>query len=504
MAPDARIHREVALAQPRAVVVAPEADRHRGHRLGQDELAHLSDDRLAVLVERLDLGAQRPRLQLALVDGQGRHAADEGGAQVGPAAGREQPRVRADVLVDPVEALGRQRRPGGADGPQRTEVAALARLDTRLHARRDVRRARAERRHAGGLGEVPQHAEVGRARVAVVEDDRRRCEQHADQEVPHHPAGGGEPEEPVALLRVEVQVDLLEVLEQDPALAVDDRLGQPGGARSCRAPTAGGRREPARRSAARRGRRAPPATRCRRGSRSARPSRRSPARCRRRSRCGRGRARRSGSRRRRGAPWARSARSGRPPTARRTRAPRSTTRRRSRPWPGRPRSSRGCWACRRPRCRRDRRPCAAARRRCGRSARAARPTSTARARAARRRGGWRPRRRRARGRSARRRTAATPGTTARPASRAGRGRARRARRPGRRRTPRSRPRSPRGRRPTSATARRSRPRARPRARSGRSSRARRGRRAGATAAWAPWTVRVDGSPTPLRSGRNAL
>ena len=58
--------------------------------------------------------------------------------------------------------------------------------------------------------------------------------------------------------------------------------------------------------------------------------------------------------------------------------------------------------------------CAAGRRRCARSARAARPTSTATARAARWRGGWPPRRRRARGRSARRRTAATPGTTRAP------------------------------------------------------------------------------------------
>ena len=49
-----------------------------------------------------------------------------------------------------------------------------------------------------------------------------------------------------------------------------------------------------------------------------------------------------------------------------------------------------------------------------RSARAARPTSTATGRAARWRGGWPPRRRRGRGRSARRRTAATPGNHCAP------------------------------------------------------------------------------------------
>ena len=59
---------------------------------------------------------------------------------------------------------------------------------------------------------------------------------HADEEVPHHPARGGEPEDAVALLRVDVQVVLLEVLEQDPALRVHDRLRQAGGARGVEDP----------------------------------------------------------------------------------------------------------------------------------------------------------------------------------------------------------------------------------------------------------------------------
>ena len=66
-------------------------------------------------------------------------------------------------------------------------------------------------------------------RIAVEQDDRRVAQQHPHDEVPHHPAGRGEPEHPVAGLRVEVQPRLLQVLEQDPALPVDDRLRQPGG-----------------------------------------------------------------------------------------------------------------------------------------------------------------------------------------------------------------------------------------------------------------------------------
>ena len=230
MAPDARVVVEVGLAQARAVLVAPEAQRHRRHRLGQHQLADLLDHRAALLVERVQVGAERPRLQLAEVHRQHRAAADERRADVGPAGGREQPRVAPDVLVDPLEALRGQRRAGRADGAQRGQVAARGRLDPRLHARRDVARARAEARHPRLLGEVPEPVEVGRARVAVVEHDRGVGEQHGDEEVPHHPAGRREPEHAVALVRVQVQVHHLEVLEQDPALALHDRLRQAGGA----------------------------------------------------------------------------------------------------------------------------------------------------------------------------------------------------------------------------------------------------------------------------------
>src|SRR4051794_16503618 len=69
-----------------------------------------------------------------------RPAADERRALVGPAAGREQPGVVADVLVDPPEALGREGRAGRADVAQRGQVAAVAGLDLGLHAGGDVGR----------------------------------------------------------------------------------------------------------------------------------------------------------------------------------------------------------------------------------------------------------------------------------------------------------------------------------------------------------------------------
>ena len=227
---------EVAGAVAAAVLVAPEEDGHRGHRLGHDQLADLADHRVALLVPGLDGGAEGAALELAPVDRQQRDAADEGGAEVGAAAGREEPGVGAEVLVDPVEALGRERAAGRAHRLEPAEVAPRPGLDPGLHAGGDVGGAGAEHRHPGPLGEVPEDAHVGVAGAAVVEDDRGPGQQPGDEEVPHHPAGRREPEEAVAGVGVDVEVELLQVLEQDAAVALDDRFRQPGGARGVEDP----------------------------------------------------------------------------------------------------------------------------------------------------------------------------------------------------------------------------------------------------------------------------
>src|SRR5918992_293470 len=108
--PHPRVHVEVALPVALALRVVPEVDRHGGHRLRDDQLADLVDHGVAVLVEGLDLGPEGTRLQLPGADGKERDPADERGAQVRAAAGRIEPQVLLDVLVDPLEALRRQRR----------------------------------------------------------------------------------------------------------------------------------------------------------------------------------------------------------------------------------------------------------------------------------------------------------------------------------------------------------------------------------------------------------
>ncbi len=56
-------------------------------------------------------------------------------------------------------------------------------------------------------------------------------QQRADQRVPHHPRGGGEPLQALAGPEVPAQALVLVVLHELAAVAVDDRLGQPGGPR---------------------------------------------------------------------------------------------------------------------------------------------------------------------------------------------------------------------------------------------------------------------------------
>ncbi len=105
VAPHAREGVEVALAQAPALGIVPQVQRHGGHGLGDDQLADLVDHAVALLVPGLDRAAQRTGLDLPAVDRQQRHAAHEGRAHVGAPAGGEEPRVRAQFPVDPVEAL---------------------------------------------------------------------------------------------------------------------------------------------------------------------------------------------------------------------------------------------------------------------------------------------------------------------------------------------------------------------------------------------------------------
>ncbi len=132
--------------------------------------------------------------------------------------------------VHPGEPFRGQRGAGGADPADRGEVQLPGRRQPGLGAGEQVRGAGAEVGHAVLGGQPPQRVGPGVGGAAVVEQHGGPGQQAAGQVVPHHPAGGGVPEERVARPEVLVEGERLEVLEDDPAVPVHDRLGQPGGA----------------------------------------------------------------------------------------------------------------------------------------------------------------------------------------------------------------------------------------------------------------------------------
>jgi hypothetical protein len=228
VAPDTGEVVEVGLAVALAVGIVPEADRHARHGRGDDQLAELVDHRVTGGVVRLDPGAQGPAGDPAFDHREQGHRTDEARADIRTAGKRLQLQARAHRLVDPVETLRRQRRAGRADALE----PVFPRGEAGLAAGHEEGRGRAEIGDAGFVDQIPEDRHARVRGVAVEHDDRGADGGTAGQEVPHHPAGGGEPEEPVTGAQVVVQGEHLEVFEQDAAVTVDDRLGQAGGPRA--------------------------------------------------------------------------------------------------------------------------------------------------------------------------------------------------------------------------------------------------------------------------------
>src|SRR6185295_16631180 len=67
--------------------------------------------------------------------------------------------------------------------------------------------------------------------IAIVQHRHDIDDQTARQEVPHHPAGGGEEEHALTRMHVHVEVKELQLLDGDAAVAVNDRLGKSSRAR---------------------------------------------------------------------------------------------------------------------------------------------------------------------------------------------------------------------------------------------------------------------------------
>jgi hypothetical protein len=75
---------------------------------------------------------------------------------------------------------------------------------------------------------VEEHLALAGEGRAVVEQQRGAAGEAGNQPVPHHPAAGREVEQAVAGAHVAVQLMFLQMLQQHPAVAMDDAFGHAG------------------------------------------------------------------------------------------------------------------------------------------------------------------------------------------------------------------------------------------------------------------------------------
>ena len=233
LAPDAGEHLEVRAAVEGAVAVSPQLDRHRRHRPRDHELARARRRRGSPFGSKASAAtpSRRPEISPSYT-GSSMRAAHDPAADVGAAAAVDQQHVGPELLVDVAVALGRERRAGRAEDADRARD-------------RDRARARAPPcgRPSGTAGLTPMN--VGRVSSAIRHCQPRsghagspssitideRTSERRDERVPHHPRRRAEPEQAAARLQIPAERVRLEVLEQDAAVPVDDRLrpaGRPG------------------------------------------------------------------------------------------------------------------------------------------------------------------------------------------------------------------------------------------------------------------------------------
>src|SRR5581483_3449690 len=118
-----------ARAVTRIVRIVPEPQRHRGQRLGADELADFACDRAALVVEGFHRTAEQAALHGAGRLWQLAVAADEGAGKVGAARNVGPPDIRlcaaavepgkpGEARIEPGLRVGAERRAGGAECAQ--------------------------------------------------------------------------------------------------------------------------------------------------------------------------------------------------------------------------------------------------------------------------------------------------------------------------------------------------------------------------------------------------
>ena len=190
-----------------AVVVAPEAERHRREGLGADQLA-LAPRRAGAPSSShtsTAMASDRPLdLARATRGGSGRRRrssrTDRSRRRSRPGARRASPR-RTPSRSPRRPAASRWSRSSAATSRRWVSTGRRPALAQRV----DELGRDAEQRHLVALDQVEQRRGAGVERAAVVQHDRGLRGQRRHQPVPHHPAAGREEEDPVTRSHVAVE-----------------------------------------------------------------------------------------------------------------------------------------------------------------------------------------------------------------------------------------------------------------------------------------------------------
>ncbi len=162
------------------------------------------------------------------MDGQERMPQNETGNDVGSTGDGGEVKMRTEGVVHVVELLGKQGRTGRKNRACPVEGAARAGVDPRLLKSGKVFGARSEMRDPLLARQGKQRLRTGMKGRTFVEHDDRSGGQSRNEPVPHHPADGGVVEEAFARPEIDVKTVLLEMLEENPAVGVDDPFGSSG------------------------------------------------------------------------------------------------------------------------------------------------------------------------------------------------------------------------------------------------------------------------------------
>ena len=132
-------------------------------------------------------------------------------------------------------ASATQRKPSGDNGapvePSARTVDrsnSIDRTKASLETCVDVWRGDAEVGDAVFLRDLPQCPRSGWPGLPSYRTTVEPSQQTGDEQVPHHPAGGREPEEPLARAEIVMEPERLQMLDDDSAVPVHDPLGEPG------------------------------------------------------------------------------------------------------------------------------------------------------------------------------------------------------------------------------------------------------------------------------------